>query len=525
MAVIQISRIQHRRGQTKQTGFPQLASGEFGWSIDTQELYIGNGAVSEGAPAVGNTRLLTENDTNFFLAAATYTYGDSFPGLVADAVTRSIQSKLDDALNLRDFGAKGDGVTDDTAAITRALNYTSSTYKVIEFPEGTYLISDTIYIPPFTEIRGVGLKTIIQNASTATATIFQTVDGYGNQLPQITSGNEITPQYVKIDGITFYSTLASTSSLLSLDCLQDSIIRNCVFVGDTSILTTSTQAGGIELRGQASPTCDNILIKDCVFQNLGRAISSNYDMQNLKITENKFINLNSGVVFANSLTNVIPQRTGPTLVTITDNSFENINRYGVYVGPNVTGKSIVKSSNNTFVNVGSGNNNTQGDLTQVTSVINFSSFGNLSTEDSFSRLDAINTDNISIYSSVRPVVSGPMVYNSKVSKVINLTGIGLASVFIWPKSLYTVTSITSPGQTITLNYTLNKPTGGIVRRGVVEVAVNGSSNTITDNFSYTGTSDGSCTFYLDASRSDVINVKVNNQGTAGVIVCSASVRQ
>ena len=63
MAIISISRIQQRRGQANTgTGLPQLASGEFGWAIDTQELYIGNGAVSEGAPAVGNTRILTQLD-------------------------------------------------------------------------------------------------------------------------------------------------------------------------------------------------------------------------------------------------------------------------------------------------------------------------------------------------------------------------------------------------------------------------------------------------------------------------------
>lgn len=64
MSVISISRIQQRRGKklSDGTGLPQLASGEFGWAIDTQELYIGNGSVSEGAPTVGNTRILTEKD-------------------------------------------------------------------------------------------------------------------------------------------------------------------------------------------------------------------------------------------------------------------------------------------------------------------------------------------------------------------------------------------------------------------------------------------------------------------------------
>lgn len=63
MAVVSISRIQQRRGRKYSgTGLPQLASGELGWAIDSQELYIGNGSVAEGAPHVGNTRVLTELD-------------------------------------------------------------------------------------------------------------------------------------------------------------------------------------------------------------------------------------------------------------------------------------------------------------------------------------------------------------------------------------------------------------------------------------------------------------------------------
>ena len=66
MAVIQISRIQIRRGQKNQgSGIPQLAGGELGWAMDSQELFIGNGSVAEGAPLVGNTKILTENDNLF----------------------------------------------------------------------------------------------------------------------------------------------------------------------------------------------------------------------------------------------------------------------------------------------------------------------------------------------------------------------------------------------------------------------------------------------------------------------------
>ena len=59
MAVVQISRIQVRRGQKNAgAGLPQLSSGELGWAIDSRELYIGNGSVAEGAPSVGNTKIL-----------------------------------------------------------------------------------------------------------------------------------------------------------------------------------------------------------------------------------------------------------------------------------------------------------------------------------------------------------------------------------------------------------------------------------------------------------------------------------
>ena len=89
MAVVSISRIQQRRGRAKSgTGLPQLASGELGWAIDTQELYIGNGSVSEGAPAVGNTRILTQYDIDSLNSPAnifgqlTYVYKSS--GAITD---------------------------------------------------------------------------------------------------------------------------------------------------------------------------------------------------------------------------------------------------------------------------------------------------------------------------------------------------------------------------------------------------------------------------------------------------------
>jgi hypothetical protein len=71
MAIVQISRIQQRRGLEQD--LPQLASGELGWSIDTNKLYIGNGSLAEGSHLPGeNTEILTQysivNLSDTFLA-------------------------------------------------------------------------------------------------------------------------------------------------------------------------------------------------------------------------------------------------------------------------------------------------------------------------------------------------------------------------------------------------------------------------------------------------------------------------
>ena len=58
------------------------------------------------------------------------------------AVNRSVQDKLQESVSVKDFGAVGDGVTDDTVAIQAAC--TANPGKTIFFPQGNYLVSSTI---------------------------------------------------------------------------------------------------------------------------------------------------------------------------------------------------------------------------------------------------------------------------------------------------------------------------------------------------------------------------------------------
>eukprot|EP01089_Gocevia_fonbrunei_P022069 TRINITY_DN8780_c0_g1_i1.p1 TRINITY_DN8780_c0_g1~~TRINITY_DN8780_c0_g1_i1.p1 ORF type:complete len:645 (+),score=135.82 TRINITY_DN8780_c0_g1_i1:123-2057(+) len=61
---------------------------------------------------------------------------------------------VNNVVNVKLEGAAGDGKTDDTAAISKVLTKYQNQNKVLFFPAGTYLISDTVTIPPGTKIVG-----------------------------------------------------------------------------------------------------------------------------------------------------------------------------------------------------------------------------------------------------------------------------------------------------------------------------------------------------------------------------------
>lgn len=62
------------------------------------------------------------------------------------SVSRSVESKLNESVSVKDFGAVGDGVTDDTAAIQAAIASVNATGGTVLFPVGTYLITGTLNI-------------------------------------------------------------------------------------------------------------------------------------------------------------------------------------------------------------------------------------------------------------------------------------------------------------------------------------------------------------------------------------------
>jgi parallel beta-helix repeat protein len=97
----------------------------------TQGLHVG--AVVKFSTVQTQTSLVNSAGAVTFTAAG------------AGAVPRSVQSKERDIVSVKDFGAVGDGVTNDTTAIQAALNAVTSGGGVY-FPAGTYLITSGLTV-------------------------------------------------------------------------------------------------------------------------------------------------------------------------------------------------------------------------------------------------------------------------------------------------------------------------------------------------------------------------------------------
>jgi hypothetical protein len=78
------------------------------------------------------------------------------------AVTRTVQSKFQESISVKDFGAKGDGITNDSVACQNAWNAIAAQGGgTLYFPTGTYLINITGTGLDGVSIRGEGIGTTI----------------------------------------------------------------------------------------------------------------------------------------------------------------------------------------------------------------------------------------------------------------------------------------------------------------------------------------------------------------------------
>lgn len=123
------------------------------------------------------------------------------------AVNTTVQAKLRETVSVKDFGAVGDGVTDDTAAIQAAL----TAHKNVHFPAGSYKISTALVLDNNHYLigDGVGITTVNQI----------TTDQYATTA---TSKTEI-----KISGITWVGTNSGIADGLYFTQCTYCVVESC----------------------------------------------------------------------------------------------------------------------------------------------------------------------------------------------------------------------------------------------------------------------------------------------------------
>tara|TARA_R110000868_G_scaffold383325_1_gene650256 strand:+ start:29 stop:1543 length:1515 start_codon:yes stop_codon:yes gene_type:complete len=154
------------------------------------------------------------------------------------AVATTIQAKLRQTVSVKDFGAVGDGTTNDTAALQDAIN--ASTGGVLYFPAGVYLCSTLSLVANLTIIGAGQNNTIIRSNGT----------NVGSFIVGISTSN-VTVQDLQID----FADISSVSATSAFGFLNSNFvaIRNCKIVKFNKL-------------GVAFNSCRYFWIQDCYIE-------------------------------------------------------------------------------------------------------------------------------------------------------------------------------------------------------------------------------------------------------------------
>ena len=211
------------------------------------------------------------------------TYNEGATG----AVNRILTSRLQDYVSVKDFGAVGNGVANDTAAIQAALNAVDGTIKRIFVPAGTYLIEGiTINGSVWLDGAGDDVVTFLAKPTIGTSNMFYA------------SG---------IDGIT---------------------ITNCGFNMQNDVIAGSRANAFLE-DILCFVSCSNVTIENNTFRKaINYAIIFNAtaldECESIYIRDNKFYNgAKGGVFLARYGRNV--HVTGNYMLDICNQTFSGIN--------------------------------------------------------------------------------------------------------------------------------------------------------------------------------------------------------
>jgi hypothetical protein len=155
--------ISHGEGQSDpititQTQVTNLTTALAAKVANTTTITAGTGLTGGGDLSANRSFAVSYGETS-----TTATVGNdarfSFTAAGTGATSRTLQNKLRDVISVKDFGAVGDGVADDTAEIQAALD--AGAGKCVYLPPGTYKTSLPLSISANTTVKADDRKAVI----------------------------------------------------------------------------------------------------------------------------------------------------------------------------------------------------------------------------------------------------------------------------------------------------------------------------------------------------------------------------
>ena len=227
------------------------------------------------------------------------------------AVARSAASKFGEVVSVKDFGAVGNGVADDTAAFQNAINN-----GLVYVPPGTYKITGTLTLRSKSFIVGAGVDKTIINSNIVGASLFNT-DPVGCSFIYVAhmriNGNNVSGAGGSGHCFNFIDPAIGSGS----NTPQNSQIENVWIDGflgtdnaDNGGVVKVASAGVIQYETLAV-TCEKVFVSDCghafymnrtqncrivncVTDGITKAGVFAYDNQNLIVDECDIINCGDG---------------------------------------------------------------------------------------------------------------------------------------------------------------------------------------------------------------------------------------
>ena len=208
------------------------------------------------------------------------------------AVLRTFQGKMRDGVSVKDFGAAGNGLVDDAAAIRLAIAHclTVTGGSKLVFPMGTYAIGSQVDFPKTvdTTMTVVGDRAVIKRFGSYTGTLFY----FGE------ASNTVSTAPTHIEGFIFSGPYLTpdVSPMVKLQHSNGTILEKCVFQSGTTAVSLDESYAVRFVRCQFAyqksygitslTPCMNLLVDACQFSDIAAGQAFGSDIRFEAITHN-----------------------------------------------------------------------------------------------------------------------------------------------------------------------------------------------------------------------------------------------